>query len=37
MLPGGLEPDIPARERPQANVLDRAATAIGYNKLLAIR
>jgi len=29
MLPAGLEPEIPARERLQADVLDRAATGIG--------
>jgi hypothetical protein len=29
MLPGGFEPSIPASERPQARVLDRAATEMG--------
>ena len=30
MLPAGLEPEVPARERPQTHALDRAATGIGY-------
>jgi len=29
MLPAGLEPAIPARERQQTHALDRAATGIG--------
>jgi hypothetical protein len=29
MPPAGFEPAIPARERPQTHVLDRAATGIG--------
>jgi hypothetical protein len=29
MLPAEFEPAIPAKERPQAQVLDRATTAIG--------
>jgi hypothetical protein len=35
MLPEGFEPAIPANERPQTHVLDRAATGIG-NILLSL-
>ena len=31
MPPAGFEPAIPASERPQTHVLDRAATGIGTN------
>jgi hypothetical protein len=30
MPPAGFEPTIPASERPQIHVLDRAATGIGH-------
>ena len=31
MAPVGLEPTVPASERPQTHALDRTATAIGHN------
>jgi hypothetical protein len=36
MLPAGFEPTIPANERPQTHALDRAATGIGYLKLIRV-
>jgi len=35
MPPAGFEPTIPARERPQTQAVDRAATGIGGAKLPA--
>ena len=32
MPPAGIEPPIPASERPQTHALDRAATGIGLDK-----
>jgi len=32
MLPAGFEPTIPASERPQRHVLDRAATGTGIDE-----
>ena len=34
MLPAGFEPAIPASERPQNDVLDRAVTGFGHFRLL---
>jgi len=33
MPPGAFEPAIPASERPQTHVLDRAATGIGVTRV----
>jgi hypothetical protein len=35
MPPAGFAPKIPARERPQTQALDRAATGIGPAPLLS--
>jgi hypothetical protein len=37
MSPAGFEPAIPARERPQTHILDRAATGIGRKVRLQTR
>jgi hypothetical protein len=34
MAPAGLEPAVPASDRPQTHALDRAATGIGENKCI---
>jgi hypothetical protein len=36
MPPAGLEPVIPASERPQTHALDRAATGIGHTYIIVI-
>jgi hypothetical protein len=36
MAPAGLEPAIPASERPQTHALDRAATGIGIIIIIII-
>jgi hypothetical protein len=36
MPPAGFEPVIPATERPQTQVLDRATTGIGDNYLYGL-
>jgi hypothetical protein len=37
MPPVGFEPTIPASERPQTYSLDRAATAIGHQPVMACK